>query len=261
MASAASYIQDLQSRGQYQFTTEEAVRELGGGIGAVRAALRRLKDKTLVASPYRGFFVIVPPEYRQIGCLPADQFVPNLMEHLGEPYYAALLSAAMYHGAAHQRPQVFQVMIPRARRTIACGGVRVGFTARHDMVDTPIIERNTPRGVLRIASPEATALEIIGYAGRSGGLNNVATLLQELVEVLDPAALQIEAYRSPLAWVQRLGYLLVLVNANQHANVLDVVLANSNPFIVALSPSLTKGGVPRDPRWKVAVNTEVEPDL
>lgn len=261
MASAASYIQDLQSRGQYHFTTEDAVRELGGSIAAVRAALRRLKSKTLVANPYRGFYVIVPPEYRQIGCLPADQFVPDLMEHLGEPYYVALLSAAMYHGAAHQRPQVFQVMLPRARRTIAYGRVRVGFTARHDMVDTPIIERNTPRGVLRIASPEATALELVGYADRSGGLNNVATVLQELVEVVDPAALQVEARRSPLAWAQRLGYLLVFVGANQHANALNPVLSNGNPFIVALSPSLTNAGARRDPRWKVAINTDVEPDL
>jgi hypothetical protein len=49
--------------------------------------------------------VIVPPEYRRIECLAADHFVPQLMEHLGEWYYVALLSAAELHGAAHQRPK------------------------------------------------------------------------------------------------------------------------------------------------------------
>ncbi len=82
---------------------------------------------------------MVPPEYQQLGCLPADQFVPDLMAHLGEPYYAALLTAAAYHGAAHQRPQTFEVMVPRARRAIECGRVRVEFIVRHDMTDTAIV--------------------------------------------------------------------------------------------------------------------------
>jgi len=44
--------------------------------------------------PYRGFYVIVSPEYRSLGCRPAEQFIPDLMEYLGEVYYAGLLSAA-----------------------------------------------------------------------------------------------------------------------------------------------------------------------
>lgn len=58
--------------------------------------------------PFRGFHVIVPPEYRNLGCLPPDQFVPQLMEHLGLVYYAGLLSAARLHGAAHRAPMVFK---------------------------------------------------------------------------------------------------------------------------------------------------------
>ena len=61
--------------------------------------------------PFRGFHLIVPPEYRALGCLPADQFVPQLMEHLGLVYYAGLLSAASLHGAAHQAPMVFQTIV------------------------------------------------------------------------------------------------------------------------------------------------------
>ena len=32
---------------------------------------------------FRGFCVIVPPEYRRLGCLPPEQFVLQLMEHHG----------------------------------------------------------------------------------------------------------------------------------------------------------------------------------
>ena len=46
--------------------------------------------------------MVVPPEYRRLCCPPADRFVPQLMEHLGLAYYAALLTAGRYYGAAHQ---------------------------------------------------------------------------------------------------------------------------------------------------------------
>ena len=89
--SASNLVAELASRGQYCFTTDKAVAALGSSVVAARAALRRLKDKGVLATPHRGFHVIVPPEYRQLGCLPADQFVPQLMEYLGQPYYVALL--------------------------------------------------------------------------------------------------------------------------------------------------------------------------
>lgn len=53
---------------------------------------------------------MIPPEYRSWGVIPADWFIDDLMRHRGRRYYVALLSAAVYHGASHQAPQVFQVM-------------------------------------------------------------------------------------------------------------------------------------------------------
>lgn len=261
MPSVADYIEDLQTNGRSVFTTEEAVQALGKSVTAVRAALRRLKEKGRIAAPYRGFHVVVPPAYRRLGCLPADHFVPQLMAHLGEPYYVALLSAAAYNGAAHQAPMVFQVMVRKSRRGLACGGVRVDFVARQDMENTPVVERNTPTGVLRIASPAATALELVGYPERCGYLDNVATVLAELAESIDGEALAAEARRAPVVWVQRLGYLLVLVEADGLAAHLDSVLSERNVFTVPLAPWRDMEGTPRDSRWQVAINTDVEPDV
>ena len=261
MQSASEYIEDLQTNGRLSFTTADVIEALGKSVPAVRAQLRRLKEKGRIAAPYRSFHVVVPPRYRRLGCLPGEQFVPQLMAHLREPYYVTLLSAAAYHGAAHQAPMVFQVMVRKSRRGLECGGVRVEFVARHNMESTPVVERNTPTGVLRIASPAATALELVGYPERCGYLDNISTVLAELAESIDGRALEAEARRAPVAWVQRLGYLLVLVEADELADRLDVVLDEHNVFTVALAPWRDMDGAPRDSRWNVAVNTEVEPDV
>ena len=259
--SLSAYLDNLQSAGRFAFTTEDAVEALGTSVTASRAVLRRLKRKSFVADPYRGFHVVVPPAYRRLGCLPADQFIPDLMAHMGEPYYVGLLSAAKYHGAGHQAPMVFQVVVPRSRRGLQCGGVRVEFVARRTMLDTPVIERNTQTGAIRIATPEATALEVVGYPERCGYLDNVATVLAELSESMGGDLLAAEARRAPTAWIQRLGYLLELVQETDLAGYLDPVLAERTTFPVALAPWKEMNGVRRASRWRVAENIEVAPDV
>lgn len=73
--------------------------------------------------------------------------------------------------------------------------------------------------------------------------------------------LEAEARRAPLAWVQRLGYLLALVEQNELAERLEGVLAASKVFVVPLAPWESIEGAPKDPRWRVAINTDVEPDV
>lgn len=260
MPSASRYIVDLAARGRHHFTTEEATIALGSSVPTVRAALRRLKAKGEIADPFRGFYVIVPPEYRRLGCLPAEQFVPQLMRHLDEPYYVALLSAAELHGAAHQRPQAFQVMVRSNRRAIECGAVRVQFIARKDMETTSVVERKTPRGLLRVASPEATALELVGYADQSAGLDNVASVLMELSEFIDADRLLSECGRSPVAWVQRLGYLLDVTEHRDLADKLAPFVLSHAKAIAPLIRATSRTHAPRDERWKLAVNAAVEPD-
>lgn len=132
-----SYIDSLAAKGRYYFATEEAVAALGSSPVAARAAIRRLREKGLLAMPFRGFHLIVPPEYRAIGCLPADQFVPQLMEHRGPAYYAGLPTAASLHGAAHQAPMVFQTTVATDRPEIRCGRVRAEFAARANATEIP----------------------------------------------------------------------------------------------------------------------------
>jgi predicted transcriptional regulator of viral defense system len=183
------------------------------------------------------------------------------MNHLGEPYYVALLSAAELHGAAHHRPQRLQVMVPKNRRPIEFGEVRVQFTARHDLERTPVVEMNTPRGRMRVSSPEATALELVGYADQCGGLDNVASVLSELVESLDLKKLLEAARLCPVVWSQRLGYLLELASQDDFAGVLADHVRAQAAMLAPLVRAKSMKGAPRAERWKLAINASVEADL
>jgi predicted transcriptional regulator of viral defense system len=257
----ASYIDDLAAKGRYHFTTEEAVAAVGSSPVAVRASLRRQREKARVAMPFRGFHVIVPPEYRALGCLPADQFVPQLMDHLGLAYYAGLLSAASLHGAAHQAPMVFQTLVAMNRPEIRCGRVRAEFVARANVSEIPTVQKNTLRGTVRVSTPEATAFDLAGYPGHAGGLSNVATILAELAENLDAAKLVAEAQHSPLPWAQRLGYLLDRADAAILAAPLAEHVAARAKEYVSLRPRKSVARASRDARWRLLVNETVEAEL
>ncbi len=258
---ARQYIDGLLSGSRYSFSTTEARVALGLSPAALKAALSRLVHKKLIVSPVRGFYIIVPPEYRALGSLPAEQFIPSLMQWLDEPYYAGLLTAAQYHGAAHQRPQEFQVFVGGARRALTVGRVRVAFIVRKDIRKVPVQSLNTPRGTLLVSTPEATAFDLVGYQHHAGGLNQVATVLAELAEKIDPAALAKVAPTAPISWAQRLGYLLERIDAGEKTAPLKSYVQKHTHESTLLLPRARQKKTRRDSEWKLYVNADVEPDL
>lgn len=258
MPSARSWIASLAASGRYHFGTREAQASLGVSADAAKLALNRLARQGLVASPARGLHVIIPPEYRGLGCLPADQFIPALMERLGLRYYAGLLSAAQYCGAVHHRPQEFQVAVHRSRRAIACGVVRVSFFVRKRIADVPVRSFNTPRGTIFVSTVEATAVDLVGYPDRAGGLDQVATVLSELAEQIDPRLLVDASTTAPLPWAQRLGYLLELVGAGDKAAALKSHVHEHARDATPLLPAAPHHDARRSSDWKLYVNANVE---
>ena len=255
---ARSYIRGLAASGRYSFTSAEARTVLGVSAVAVRVSLHRLIREGDIASPARGFYVIVPPEYRSLGCLPADQFIPALMQRAGLSYYAGLLTAAQYHGAAHHRPQEFQVMLAAPRRRIHCGQVRVAFFVRKRLQEISLQNFNTPRGTIKVSAPEATALDLVGYQAQVGGLDQVATILSELAERIDPLKLAIAALTAPMPWAQRLGYLLEQAGATEKTVDLKSFVKKLARETVALLPSAPADTARRDADWKLIVNADVK---
>jgi predicted transcriptional regulator of viral defense system len=183
------------------------------------------------------------------------------MKERGKSYYAGLLTAAQYHGAAHQRPQAFQVFVDRTRRSLVCGKVKVVFMVRKRLQEVSVQHLNTPRGTLRVSTPEATALDLIGYQEQAGGLDQVATVLSELAERLRADRLPAAADAAPVAWAQRLGYLLEHVGATEKATDLQRYVRTHAKQSTALLPGLSYEDGQRNVAWKLYVNAFVEPDL
>ena len=260
--SAREYVADLAASGRYHFGSTDARVALGVSPAAAKLALNRLEKRKVIASPARGFYVIVPSQYRALGCLPAEQFVPALMERLALPYYAGLLSAAQYHGAAHHRPQEFQACVGTKRRPIQCGAVRVAFFVRKRIKDVAVHSFNTPRGAILVSTPEVTALDLVGYADRVGGLEQVATVLSEIAEKIEPDKLAVAADTAPLPWGQRLGYLLALGGADDDKlqplkDYLHERVRRTAPLLSGASTKRAR----RDREWKLYINTRVEAEF
>jgi predicted transcriptional regulator of viral defense system len=259
--TARDLIEYLASIGRYSFVSEEAREALNVSPEASKLALNRLAKQGQIASPARGFYVIIPPEYRSLACLPADQFIPDLMAHKKLTYYAGLLTAAQYYGAAHQRPQEFQVFVQKNRNPIHCGKVRVKFIARKNIDRVLVRKFNTSRGELRVSTPEVTAIDLAGHPGQVGGLDQVATILSELADQLDASVLAEAAATVPITWVQRLGYILELVESEDAAEDIKKYVHEHAREYTMLIPGQRDFDGQRLRDWKLIVNAELEPDI
>jgi predicted transcriptional regulator of viral defense system len=258
---AKNYIDQLASSGRYHFTSADARVALRVSPDAAKLAINRLKRQGLIAAPVRGFHVIVPPEFRSLGCLPADHFIPALMEQKDLIYYAGLLSAAQYYGAAHQRPQEFQVFLAKNHRPIECGKVRVKFIARKRVKEVPVRKFNTRRGQIHVSTPEVTAIDLAGYPQHAGGLDQVATILSELANEIEPDRLSVAAATAPVSWAQRLGYLLEIVDAGHITEALKKHVKEHAREYTTLAPGTSTADGKRQKNWKLVINVELDPDI
>jgi len=257
----SSYVDELQASGRYTFLRRELLQGERHSAVALEAALRRLKRKGRIISPRRGFFVIVPLEYRAAGAPPSSWFIHDLMDFLGQPYYVGLLSAAGLHGAAHQQPMVFHVVTDKPTRRLTAGRNRIEFHMSSAIEFTPVIDMQTETGSMRVSTPEATAFDLVRFPGAAGHLGNVATVLIELAEVMDSRALLEQADRVRAPDVQRLGYLLDHIGQHKLAGTLAEWLARHPHRAVRLRPDLHHDVREFNRRWHIVPNETVETDL
>jgi predicted transcriptional regulator of viral defense system len=258
LTSITAFVDALQAKGSYNFTLTEAIDADQRSAIALEAALRRLKQKGRIASPRQGFYVIVPVEYREAGCPPASWFIHDLMRFLGQPYYVGILSAAAIHGAAHHQPMLLQVVTDRPTRSAQAGRVRIGFHMGRHVEQAPVVDIQTETGSMRVSTPEATAFDLVRFAPAAGHIGNVASVLGELAEKIDPEALAGFANLYATSDVQRLGYMLEKLGEKRLADPLAERLKTRRYRPILLAPGQEKGGIPIDPRWRVVPNETVE---
>lgn len=258
--NVSGYLDELQAKGRSAFTSEEFRTAFSLSKSTAQTALFRMKAKGRIANPVHNLHLIVPPEYRSLRSLPPDQMIDLVMSHLKLPYYVALLSAAEKYGAAHQRPQKYQVMVAKKRRDIVCGRVRIQFIKRANLQKLPTSSKTVRTGTFKIASPELTALDLVGFQNQSGGLQHVLTVLIELSESLDKKKLLEAAKLCPVSWAQRLGVLLDLLGKGFLTEDLQKYIRKSARTYVPLITGQSTRKSKKDSRWRVVVNGELEAD-
>ena len=259
------YVETLISKGKYTFSLEQVKKDFKHlSNRAIQVGLSRLAIRNKIVSVHRGFYVIVPSEYASRGLLPVVSFIDSLMTYLKKPYYVSLLSAAAFHGAAHQQPQEYFVMTDLPiLRTKLIKGHKINFTAKTKMSPDGIISKKTETGYIKVSGPELTALDIVLFEKRIGGLNRVATLLDELLDEVDPEKLKALLKKNiPTAFIQRLGYISdKILKKKKIASAIREWIKNKKLLRVPLEAGGKRSGFPVDADWKIIINAEPESDL
>ena len=258
--SLSEYVDSLQSKGRYIFTQQQAIRDLVSSAATIRVAASRLIAKQRIVKLRFTLYLIVPLEYKAAGAPPASWYIDALMQHHKQPYYVALLSAAALHGAAHQQPQIFQVITNKPLRPAIIGRTKIEFIVKKNIEGSAVIPIKTTTGYMRVSTTETTAFDLIHYVKRSGYLNNVATVLTELSETIDPEKLLIAAKQEKLVVVQRTGYLIANYGKKETTNLLLQWLKTQRSSAIALRTDKEHVNKKRDPDWKVWVNEIIEID-
>jgi predicted transcriptional regulator of viral defense system len=261
-SNLAAFVDALQRQARYSFSRDEAAAAVTVSPATLTKGLQRLQNAGRIHRIRKGFYTIVPLEHADAGHIPTDWFIADLMRFLNIPYYVGALTAAAYHGAAHQQPQEFQVVTEGSRSPIRTGKLRIRFLRYEGISQVKTQPMKSFTGQFPVSSPEHTALDLVRFQKQIGGLDTVITVLVELGEKMSgPALLQAVRHEPVVAHAQRLGWLLARANCPTLAGALASWVDRRNPAVVPLNGSLRsrKGAIDR--QWRLIINDQPEGEL
>ncbi len=259
MPSIAELPDVLISQGRYWATSAEVAQLAHVPPKHVYAGLQRLRRRGAMFSPTRGLYVVVPPEYRSWRVLPGELFIDAMMRALHRDYYVSLLTAAAMHGAAHQAPQLFQVMVDRHVADRDVERVKLRFYANEYLDQMAVQERSVDTGRVRVATRETTVVDLLVHPEGAGGLDNVATVITEIGGLDVPTLAQLASVRSRSV-ARRLGWLFGRFRQDLDLEPLHEVARADDGHPTRLVRALPARG-PIDARWNLQINSDVQPDL
>lgn len=261
------WINDRLIHGKPYFSVEDIRIEFPNIVeNSMRRELSRLVAGRIIVAVYRGFYVIVPPQYAVDLKIPAYFYIDQLMSYIGKPYYLSLLTAGVLWGAAHQRPQRTSVTTipPRARTSITRNDDLL-WTYRSYIPEEFLKKKNSETGTILYSNAELTAIDLIQYEHLIGGLSRAATVLSELVENTQFCNAAISGLFSltTVPTIQRLGFVLdEILDESEQADIIHNQLIQYAPnytyqFLSRRSLHIKDNC---NKRWKIYVNTHIEPD-
>jgi predicted transcriptional regulator of viral defense system len=260
-----TWIEQLQSRGKIAFSYDEVIADFPEkSENAIIQSLSRLSQRGRLVSIYKGFYLIIPPEYYAREILPPILFIDYLMEFIAKPYYVGLLSAAELYGAAHQQPQEFFIITTKKQFATQKKGIKINYVIKKVIPVKFLDKRKTETGYVKVSSPELTAFDLVYYSNRIGGISRTCTVLNELAESIDTGKIGPDLVQLfSVATIQRLGYIFdSVLNEGRLAKKLWKASQDLNLkfFRQPLNTNKKSSGYITDPRWKIVINTEIDID-
>ncbi len=243
---------------KFCFSVREIQARLGLGQNSVVKILTKLRKKNKIIALSKGLYAYFPPSERKFG-FSVIKVLHEIMAYWKVPYYVGLLSAADHYGAAHHKPQILQVMIPKQITFRKAKDLGISFHVKKNFPQEGLVQIKMPFGYIFYATQELLALDLIEYEYAGGGIDNVALVIHDLLEQIKVRNLQKMAMHYPVkAAVQRLGFLLEKFNAAKSlTDSLKRVLDHRGCSIVGLSARLPAKGE-FDSKWKIIQNITLE---
>jgi len=262
------WIEDLPKHGKSVFFKQEVEKQFPAlSYYSIRNSLNRLAKKKKIQSVWRDFYAVILPEYGLKGIAPPMEYIDQLMKFLDNDYYVALLSAAALQGAAHQAPMEFFVITnSRILRDKQKGDVKINFVTKKNIPAQYVMQVMVRSGYIHVSCPELTAFDLLIYEKNIGGINRVATVLSELAETVNFENISIEFLKSlNVAIIQRLGYLLDLLEFEELANILfqkskEADIQFRKYPLSVLSEKKNYADFQINDKWKIIINEEIDID-
>lgn len=261
--SVSNYLENLAQKGQYFFTLEDLVKELGLKKNSISKSLSRLSKIQKIKMIRKGFGIYTG---HTASVLDPSYFLNAMMSYLDAKYYVALLNAAAYKGASHQAVMSFTVVADKVIKPINLGKLIIDFVTKNQFDEMNELEKVAGLGgYYNISSPELTIVDLVRFPKKSGGLSNVATVISELIEgtSINKFKKIIVKENTPTTALQRLGYIFdVILEEKKFAKLIEEELKNRRAQVVPLSVSNGENtkDCRIDTKWNLRINTKVEPD-
>ena len=251
----------MVSHGLSVITTEECSHLMGVPTTQVPQRLIRLRDKGKIVSAARGLWIVVSPQFREMGAPEPIQYIHRLMSFYHCEYCIGWLSAAALSGVSHQAPQVFQIATDKILRDRTIGRSRLQFFHRSYVGRISRKRVVTSDGAAISCTPAVTMLMVSTDLKISAGINNAATIVSELAQeyndYMDDLMDNLSYF--PDSAVCRLGWILDHVAGESGLEELADYCSKASSLSL-LAPGGSRNGK-IDKRWNIIENREVEADI
>jgi hypothetical protein len=253
----ARFLDDLQARGDLVVSVDEAAKQNALTRIAAQRQLERTAPRATRLPGRPSAFLIVPPEHRLRGAPPVAAWLDDYLRAQDQRYYVGLLSAAALHGSSNQAVQVTQVLLRRPRRPIAIGKIHLEFYVKSRLELTPLTAIPGLPAPLAVSSPEATALDLIAFSHRLGGIERALDVIKGLKETMTVTGMRSAIGAGvPVTVLQRIGYVFEMLRFDSLADVVQRALPKRFPPALLQAHGQRAQGPAREP-WAIVDNLKL----